>query len=233
MGILLLSAAYYSIIDISTISSFTLSKMAPIDELDNASPISVFQILFLIFLNFVLERFFSGFLYIFILCAAFLFYLWNSWAAHRNIIKRLEAVDATCTPSVRPNAHVGHCYTEIVGMPVNDTQELKLSIEDVKTMMEALDHEYNNRESNNAEIEGLFEEELSLGEVKEAFDLFDENGDGFIDAEDLKKVLCGMGFAVASEVDQCRRMISGFDNNGDGRLDFEDFAKLVEQSFCG
>ncbi|XP_038895011.1 probable calcium-binding protein CML45 [Benincasa hispida] len=209
--------------------------MAPIDELDYASPISVFQILFLIFLNFVLERFFPGLLYVFILCAAFLFYLCNSWAAHRNIIKRLEAADATCTPSVRRNAHEGHCYTDIVVMPVNDTKEVKLTIEDVKTMMETLDHEHNNAESNNlelnAEIVGLFEEELSLGEVKEAFDLFDDNGDGFIDVEDLKKVLCGMGFAVALEVDQCRRMISGFDSNGDGRIDFEEFAKLVEQSF--
>lgn len=71
-----------------------------------------------------------------------------------------------------------------------------------------------------------------MWEVKEAFDLFDENGDGFIDAEDLKKVLDAMGFTVASEVDECRRMISGYDKNGDGRLDFEEFAKLVERSFC-
>ncbi|XP_023519469.1 probable calcium-binding protein CML47 [Cucurbita pepo subsp. pepo] len=213
---------------------FTLSQMAPIDELDYANPISVFQILFLFFLNFLLEYLFPGPLYVFILCAAFHFYLWNSWVAHRNIIKRFEAADdATCTPSARRNAHVGHCYTGIVGMPVNDAYEVKLTIDDVKTMMEAL---HNNMETSNlelkAEIEGVFEEELSVGEVKEAFDLFDENGDGFIDAEDLKKVLDAMGFTVASEVDECRRMISGYDKNGDGRLDFEEFAKLVEQSFC-
>lgn len=205
--------------------------MAPIDD----NPISVFEILVLIFLNFVLERFFSGLLYIFMLCAAFLFYLWNSWVAHRNIINRLGAAEATCTPSVRRNAHEGHYYTELLDMPVNDTREVKLSIDDVKTMMEALDRQLNNTETDNlglnAEIERLFDEELSLGEVEEAFDLFDENGDGLIDAEDLKNVLCAMGFTVASEVDQCRRMISPFDNNGDGRLDFEEFAKLVEQSF--
>uniref|UniRef100_A0A9I9CDD1 EF-hand domain-containing protein n=1 Tax=Cucumis melo TaxID=3656 RepID=A0A9I9CDD1_CUCME len=211
--------------------------MAPTDVIDYTNPISVFHILCLFFLNFILERFFPGLFYIFILYAAFLFYLWNSWAAQRNIIRRLEAADVTCTPSVRQNDHEEHCCTKIVGTPVNDKREVKLSIEDVKTMMETLDHEHNNnRDSDNlglsAELEEMFEEELSLGEVQEAFDLFDENDDGFIDAEDLEKVLCGLGFAVASDIDQCKTMISGFDNNGDGRLDFEEFAKLVEQSFC-
>ena len=124
-------------------------------------------------------------------------------------------------------------------MLVNDkrVEQAKLSIEDVKTMMEVLDHEHNNNnrdsDSDNLELEGMFEEEVSLGEVKEAFDLFDENGDGFIDAEDLKKVLCGLGLiTVGSDIDECKRMLSGFDNDGDGRLDFEEFAKLVEQSFC-
>lgn len=213
--------------------------MARIDDFDYANPISVFEFLFMILLNFVLEHFFSGLLYLFILWVVFLFYLWNSWVAHRNIIKRLDAVEAAiCTPSVRRNACERHYYTESVDMPVNVTHEVKLSIEDVKTMMEALDREHNNNTDTNndmglnSEIERLFEEELSLGEVKEAFDLFDENGDGFIDAEDLKNVLCAMGFTVASEVDQCRRMISSFDSNGDGRLDFEEFGKLIEQSFC-
>lgn len=211
--------------------------MEPIDDIEYAESISASEILLLIFLNIVLEHFFSGLLYIFILCAAFLFYLWKSWVAHRNFVQRLDAADsATCMRSVRQNAYEEHYPTEIVDVPINDTREVKLSIEDVKTMMEALDREHDcNNENNNlglsAEIEGLFEEEVSLGEVKEAFDLFDENGDGFIDAEELKKVLCAMGFIVASGIDECKKMVSVFDRNGDGRLDFEEFAKLVEQSF--
>ncbi|KAJ4877834.1 putative calcium-binding protein CML30 [Raphanus sativus] len=45
------------------------------------------------------------------------------------------------------------------------------------------------------EISSLFEEkEASLEEVKQAFDVFDENIDGFIDATELQRVLTALGF---------------------------------------
>ncbi|KAL8142336.1 hypothetical protein V2J09_015368 [Rumex salicifolius] len=51
------------------------------------------------------------------------------------------------------------------------------------------------------EIEGLFaEEEPSLGEIKQAFDVFDRNGDGFIDAFELNGVLSSLGL-LKSELD--------------------------------
>lgn len=81
------------------------------------------------------------------------------------------------------------------------------------------------------EIEDLFEEEPSLEEVKQAFHLFDENTDGFIDAGEISKVLCVLGFVQASE-SECKTMIKAFDHNGDGRIDFEEFVKLMENSFC-
>ncbi|GMJ05765.1 hypothetical protein HRI_004245700 [Hibiscus trionum] len=82
-------------------------------------------------------------------------------------------------------------------------------------------------------IDRLFEEEEpSLMEVKEAFDVFDENKDGFIDAKELRKSLFSLGFMKeASEVD-CDRMIKGFDYNLDGRIDFNEFVKVLETSFC-
>ncbi|XVF11906.1 hypothetical protein REPUB_Repub08aG0068400 [Reevesia pubescens] len=81
-------------------------------------------------------------------------------------------------------------------------------------------------------IAGLFEEEEpSLKEVKEAFDLFDENKDGFIDANELENVLMSLGFLEASE-EECKRMIKGFDENLDGRIDFNEFIKVMEKSFC-
>ncbi|XP_050378042.1 probable calcium-binding protein CML47 [Argentina anserina] len=81
------------------------------------------------------------------------------------------------------------------------------------------------------EMADLLEEEPSLEEVKEAFHLFDENTDGFIDAGEIKKVLHVLGFVQASE-SECKRMIKTFDHNGDGRIDFEEFLKLMEDSFC-
>ena len=45
------------------------------------------------------------------------------------------------------------------------------------------------------DILSLFEEkEPGLDEVKEAFDVFDENRDGFLDAREIQRVLCTLGF---------------------------------------
>ncbi|KAE8730865.1 putative calcium-binding protein CML30 [Hibiscus syriacus] len=84
-----------------------------------------------------------------------------------------------------------------------------------------------------ADIGGLFEEEEpSLMEVKEAFDVFDENKDGFIDADELRNALFSLGFIKEAQGDDCERMIQGFDDNLDGRIDFNEFVKVLERSFC-
>ncbi|XP_052179987.1 probable calcium-binding protein CML45 [Diospyros lotus] len=79
-------------------------------------------------------------------------------------------------------------------------------------------------------LAALFEEnEASFEEVKGAFDVFDENRDGFIDAHEVQKVVSALGFAEAcSEMEQCRRMIAAIDEDGDGRIDFREFLKLLE-----
>ncbi|XP_021905300.1 probable calcium-binding protein CML45 [Carica papaya] len=84
------------------------------------------------------------------------------------------------------------------------------------------------------ELLGLFEEkEPSLWEVKEAFDVFDENRDGFIDAEELQRVFCNLGLMKhGSELEKCKKMIGSYDENGDGRIDLNEFVKIMENSFC-
>ncbi|GER45340.1 calcium-binding EF-hand family protein [Striga asiatica] len=81
------------------------------------------------------------------------------------------------------------------------------------------------------DVDGIFEmfegKSVFSGEVKEAFDVFDENGDGFIDAGELGKVLCALGFGEGLDVERCRRMIGAFDENGDGMIDFGEFVKLM------
>lgn len=82
------------------------------------------------------------------------------------------------------------------------------------------------------DISALFEAgEVTLEEVREAFDVFDENSDGFIDANELGKVLYKLGLTQVKEM-QCQRMIAAFDDNGDGFIDFNEFAKLLESN-CG
>ncbi|XP_075475251.1 putative calcium-binding protein CML46 [Primulina tabacum] len=69
-----------------------------------------------------------------------------------------------------------------------------------------------------------------LDEVKEAFDVFDKNKDGFIEAWELWKVLCDLGLDEGSKMEDCRRMIGAFDENGDGMIDFDEFVKFMENS---
>nr|GMD58795.1 probable calcium-binding protein CML45 [Ipomoea batatas] len=81
------------------------------------------------------------------------------------------------------------------------------------------------------DLSGLFGEDEELvamdDEVKGAFDVFDENGDGFIDERELQRVLCLLGMKEGSEVQRCRDMIRVFDENGDGKIDFHEFSKLI------
>ncbi|GMH01736.1 hypothetical protein Nepgr_003575 [Nepenthes gracilis] len=84
------------------------------------------------------------------------------------------------------------------------------------------------------EVTCFFEvEEPSFEEIREAFDVFDQNRDGFIDALELHSVLCNLGLMkLGLEVERCGKMISAFDKNGDGLMDFDDFLKFMEKCLC-
>lgn len=83
----------------------------------------------------------------------------------------------------------------------------------------------------NEAVSKLFDEmPPCVAEVKEAFDVFDVNGDGFIDGEELQRILCVLGLKEGDGIENCRKMIRKFDENGDGRIDFEEFLKLMESA---
>ncbi|KAI7754926.1 hypothetical protein M8C21_027036 [Ambrosia artemisiifolia] len=78
----------------------------------------------------------------------------------------------------------------------------------------------------------MFEEEQPrLDEVKEAFEVFDENKDGFIDASELQRVLFALGLEDKASMYDCKKMIKVFDDNKDGRIDFDEFTKFMEGTF--
>ncbi|KAI7752455.1 hypothetical protein M8C21_020347 [Ambrosia artemisiifolia] len=79
----------------------------------------------------------------------------------------------------------------------------------------------------------IFEaEQPRLDEVKEAFDVFDENKDGFIDAGELQRVLCVLGVKERAGMEDCRKMIRAFDANADDRVDFDEFVMFMENTLC-
>ncbi|XP_062114989.1 probable calcium-binding protein CML45 [Humulus lupulus] len=81
------------------------------------------------------------------------------------------------------------------------------------------------------EEEGDYEEdhgeEVNREELREAFGVFDENKDGFIDAREVKRVLHELGFMEPSEA-ECQSMIRTFDKNQDGKINFEEFVEIIE-----
>ena len=70
-------------------------------------------------------------------------------------------------------------------------------------------------------------------EIKEAFDLFDTEGSGRIDAKELKVAMRALGFEPKKE--DVKRMIAEVDKEGSGVIEFQDFldlmtVKMVSQS---
>ncbi|KAJ1390410.1 EF-Hand 1, calcium-binding site [Sesbania bispinosa] len=60
--------------------------------------------------------------------------------------------------------------------------------------------------------EQLFEKDVTLAEVEEAFDVFDQNKDQFIEAIELQGVLSCLG--LGKDLKECQKMINVVDQNG-------------------
>jgi len=70
-------------------------------------------------------------------------------------------------------------------------------------------------------MKGLDDEE----EIKEAFKVFDKNGDGFIEASELRQVMQSLGEKLTEE--EVEDMIKEADVDGDGRVNYQEFAPYV------
>ena len=62
-------------------------------------------------------------------------------------------------------------------------------------------------------------------EIKEAFDLFDTDGSGNIDAKELKVAMRALGFEPKKE--EIKKMISEADPHSEGVVSFENFMELM------
>eukprot|EP01084_Bolivina_argentea_P013711 25707_1 len=64
-------------------------------------------------------------------------------------------------------------------------------------------------------------------EIKEAFELFDTDGSGSIDAKELKVAMHALGFEPKKE--EIRKMIEDIDVDGSGTIDFQEFLSMMTQ----
>ncbi|KRX14981.1 Calmodulin [Trichinella nelsoni] len=64
------------------------------------------------------------------------------------------------------------------------------------------------------------EQELSM-----IFQLFDQNGDGFISPQELKKAMENLGEDVSTK--EINLMISAADSNGDGLINYDEFKRIT------
>ncbi|KAJ0235402.1 calcium-binding protein CML25 [Hirschfeldia incana] len=64
-----------------------------------------------------------------------------------------------------------------------------------------------------------------LENLKDAFSVYDIDGNGSISAEELHEVLRSLGDECS--IAECKKMIGGVDKDGDGTIDFEEFKVMM------
>ncbi|XVE74644.1 hypothetical protein DITRI_Ditri12bG0033800 [Diplodiscus trichospermus] len=65
----------------------------------------------------------------------------------------------------------------------------------------------------------------ALENLRDAFSVYDIDGNGSITAEELHEVLKSLGDECSMA--ECRKMISGVDSDGNGMIDFEEFKVMM------
>ena len=104
---------------------------------------------------------------------------------------------------------------------------------------------YDNKPSSSSGFEltkgGLLDDEVPVEEVlgeledmskrsellHEAFKIFDEDGDGYIDAMELKRVLDCLGLDKGWDMSAIEKMVKVADLNFDGKVDFGEFELMM------
>merc|ERR1712046_493343 len=79
-----------------------------------------------------------------------------------------------------------------------------------------------------AKPKGLTDDQIQ--EIREAFDLFDTDGSGTIDAKELKVAMRALGFEPKKE--EIRKMIADADRDGSGVIDFPEFLDMMTQKMA-
>jgi len=65
-------------------------------------------------------------------------------------------------------------------------------------------------------------------ELREAFKVFDTDGNGKISSDELKQVMRNLGEKLTDE--EINEMIREADDDGDGEVDYEEFVKMMSST---
>ncbi|XP_010526084.1 PREDICTED: calmodulin-like protein 4 [Tarenaya hassleriana] len=65
-------------------------------------------------------------------------------------------------------------------------------------------------------------------DMRDAFDVFDQDGDGFITVEELKSVMGSLGLKQGKTLEDCKKMIMQVDVDGDGRVNYKEFLQMMK-----
>ncbi|KAK3038055.1 hypothetical protein RJ639_032034 [Escallonia herrerae] len=77
-------------------------------------------------------------------------------------------------------------------------------------------------------FEGVASQEEGDGDMREAFGVFDGDGDGLITVEELCLVLDSLGFKEGKRLEDCKEMIKQVDLDGDGMVSFDEFKMMMK-----
>ena len=83
---------------------------------------------------------------------------------------------------------------------------------------------FNNIRSVAAKNKDMVDSE-QLEELKEAFKVFDKDGNGFISAAELRHVMTNLGEKLTDE--EVDEMIREADVDGDGQVNYDEFVKMM------
>ncbi|CAN6818441.1 unnamed protein product [Brassica oleracea] len=73
--------------------------------------------------------------------------------------------------------------------------------------------------------ETIMEERDEEEDMREAFNVFDQNRDGFIK---LKSVLASLGLKQGRTLEDCKKMIGKVDADGDGMVNYKEFKQMMK-----
>ncbi|KAF1872892.1 hypothetical protein Lal_00015997 [Lupinus albus] len=102
-----------------------------------------------------------------------------------------------------------------------------VSAAELQRVMEDLDTDHDGF-INFSEFGAFCRSDGGASELRDAFDLYDQDKNGLISASELHLVLNRLGMKCS--VEECHSMIKSVDSDGDGNVNFDEFKKMMSSN---